>query len=247
MHPVLQVMLPKQEFTPLLGVVMVLLLLAIFASFVLVGRFRAGKLSFGFLGAILKPARASQPVVAYKKAALATDGFYGVGAHRYYSVDAEAEDFSMGFHAYESPDEAQAHVQGGDVVLEVLLSGKIKTHEKGYIASHQRVLQLFPTSCSYCASTHVVAFAERGETCVFLCDAHAYGKVDTRNHPLQSWPFGEEEELAPLLSDERPLAELPEAFFFLQDAKIVVASFTAKTPEDEAPWLPTVPPRETHV
>lgn len=113
--------------------------------------------------------RNSEPVIGYKQAYLRPDGFGGVTGKKY-SVDAEA--VGPGFHAFYRFEDAWAHEQKGSAILEVLLSGRIKHHQLGVTASHQRVLQVMPTKCWACEE-----LSERftvGERMIWLlCPNHA--------------------------------------------------------------------------
>ncbi|WP_181273654.1 hypothetical protein [Brevibacterium oceani] len=58
-----------------------------------------------------------------------------------YIADDEATS-RQGFHAYRELSEARSHAQDGDVLLEVLISGEVDDLDKGFVATHQRVLQV---------------------------------------------------------------------------------------------------------
>lgn len=90
--------------------------------------------------------------IAYKRAYLRLHNdrqpFKGVTGHGY-GVDDDARGW-IGFHAYDSFAQALKHPQEGNVYLEVVLSGTIGEYQDGYVASHQRVLQVIPDGCGFC-------------------------------------------------------------------------------------------------
>jgi len=92
--------------------------------------------------------------IAYKRAILRLHNdekpFTGVTGHGY-GVDDDAAGW-IGFHAYDSLAQALKHPQEGNVYLEVILSGTIGEYQDGYVASHQRVLQVIPDGCNFCGS-----------------------------------------------------------------------------------------------
>lgn len=93
-----------------------------------------------------------EAVVAYKGAKLTEWGFEGVsGGGRYGHL--EEGGLNPGFHALKDIDLLKYSMYGdrADVYLEVLLYGKVREYQNGYIGSHQRVLQIiFPDHRLYC-------------------------------------------------------------------------------------------------
>lgn len=127
------------------------------------------------------PNAGKAPKVAYKRAFLLASShdekryFAGVANIKgtNYAPDADAKPGSPGFHAYERFADAATHVQKGNVILEVLLSGNIEEHKLGYIAQHQRVLQIIFDQCALCkdAATHF-AHHPMFDKVVFFCAEH---------------------------------------------------------------------------
>lgn len=95
-----------------------------------------------------------------------------------YRADDEATNPIYGFHAYRELDDALGHEQSGEVVLEVLLSGQVKVHDKGYEASHQRVLQVLYTP------QHVEIDLDRDNT--FLDNLNRTGKAISHRKTVKS-------------------------------------------------------------
>jgi hypothetical protein len=131
------------------------------------------------------------PKIAYKRATLLLNrsgddqhlrGVVGLT----YSPDEDAE--GVGFHAYERLVDAQNHPQQGNVILEVLLSGNIEEHDLGYIATHQRVLQVIPDSCSYCGlqPTHFFIGATTSELNNYYVEANFSTTIDALRGVLYS-------------------------------------------------------------
>lgn len=127
------------------------------------------------------PRKQIAPVVAYKKAVLrpstAKSRLLGVGPFEGvtgtpYGVDDETR--SIGFHAYHKFERAADHEQHGNVLLEVVLSGNMQRWDLGWVATHQRVLQVIAT-CSYGLERCDRApkrFGLFGEEVTFSCALH---------------------------------------------------------------------------
>lgn len=163
-----------------------------------------------------------RPRIGYKRARVVDSGFAGVGVDYIYGVASKAH--GLGFHAYEKLEDALNHAQAGDVFLEVLLSGTIREHNKGYIASRQRVLQVISDRCLYCRSngTH---FVKELDHPFFLCGFHAAvakpgllgGFTRTILDPI------------PKHKDVKPLSEFASTYGWLKDTDVVVTSQSSRT------------------
>ena len=93
--------------------------------------------------------------IGYKRANLADPTsiektFLGVTHAHSYGLDSEAAAKSPGFFAYYRWEEAREHEQEGNLFLEVVASGEVEFHEKGWVAAHQRVLQVIVGHCNDC-------------------------------------------------------------------------------------------------
>lgn len=174
-----------------------------------------------------------KPRVAYKRACVSEDGFSGVGVDVRYGVTSKA--IGLGFHAYEKLDDALTHAQQGDVFLEVLLSGTVREHNKGYIASHQRVLQVISDHCAYCraSGTH---FAKSAVGLEFFCGFHAVAAKPGFLGGLTRVV------LDPVLKQKgiKPLDEFAASYSWLKGADVVVTSQSSRTG-----FVPTLIPEET--
>lgn len=158
------------------------------------------------------------PRVAYKRARVTELGFAGVGADVSYGVKSRAH--GLGFHAYKELDDALSHNQPGDVFLEVLLSGTVREHHKGYIASRQRVLQVISDHCVYCHASGTY-FANNSSGLTFFCGFHAaaatpgfIGIVTRLSQPAT----------VPKQRGIRPLSEFADSYGWLKDADVGVTS-----------------------
>jgi len=186
----------------------------------------------------------TKPVIAYKKALLDPNGeLKGVTGTPYKADDKAVND--MGFHAYSSFQRARKHTQEGDVMLEVLLSGKIEKMDLGYIAENQRVLQVILHRCSFWGCPGVPrAFSiksfeweEEEERPLFLCRSHAkVERFESRIVRIMS-------SLARLVGKEPakfevfPISALPEKLPWISEQKIAVATLSGKHK-----FVPTVIP-----
>jgi hypothetical protein len=170
--------------------------------------------------------------VAYKKAFLQDAGhlthFRGVVGNGY-NVDAEAAISPLdsfphvlpkGFHAYASFADALKHPQEGNVLLEVLLSGEVEELELGFVASHQRVLQVMPYICSYCKAPPTHFAHVMNYDLIFACTKH----LRLERFCLAAVKFVSN--FAPARGEGyllAPLEKLPEAFPWLDEHRVVVA------------------------
>lgn len=126
-----------------------------------------------------KKAQPGTTQIAYKRAYLLGPGqhndryFQGVSGFKGYKPVDETDKHDHGFHAYKDFKRAKHHVQEGNVLLEVLLSGDISEHSLGYTSTKQRVLQIIADDCIECAteSTHFVYEAALNRI-VFTCKKH---------------------------------------------------------------------------
>ncbi len=164
---------------------------------------------FNFSWRNLIPAKKSSPMIAYKKAQLLPNGdFQGVMGGGY-SVDSEKRPGSIGFHAYEDFERAREHPQEANVMLEVLLSGNIMKHEDGYVASHQRVLQVIPHRCSYYCERVPTHFYKDQNEIWFTCSLH---KVE--GHILR---------FSRARSEFKPIEQLSNSTPKLKEARVVTS------------------------
>lgn len=125
-----------------------------------------------------RPSATVKPVIAYKKAVLdePAHGYIspyplrGVTGNAY-SLDAETD--SVGFHAYDDFQRADTHPQKGNVLLEVLLSGNMQRWDLGWVATHQRVLQMIVV-CSYGNCVRAPKyFSQHEREATFSCKLHS--------------------------------------------------------------------------
>jgi len=158
--------------------------------------------------------------IGYKRAWLKSDSFRGVLGIPY-NVDESTN--GRGFHAYYSFSDAFNHPQDGNVYLEVLLSGDIREHDLGYIASHQRVLQVIAGDCRDCnrPATNYWFDPEDGAEAapVFLCRHHA--RLPNRVKPIRAF----QRLTNRLLNDDfdEPIEELANDFPWLAHAGVISA------------------------
>jgi len=175
-----------------------------------------------------------KPRIAYKRASISEIGFSGVGVPTGYGVASRT--ISRGFHAYEKLEDALTHPQQGDVFLEVLLSGTIQEHNKGYIASRQRVLQIISHNCVYCRSsgTH---FAKDSGGLTFFCGFHAVaakpGLIGGLTRAATLDPIPKQRGI-------KPLSEFAASYSWLKDTDVVVTSQSSTNG-----FVPTLLPEET--
>jgi len=114
-----------------------------------------GYMIFELLRHVMNPANRfveGKAVIAYKGAKLTAQGFQGVSGGGTYGHLEEGE-LNPGFHTLKDINSLKNSIYGigADVYLEVLLYGKVKEYQNGYIGSHQRVLQvIFPDHMLYC-------------------------------------------------------------------------------------------------
>jgi hypothetical protein len=236
--------LPEQlsPYAAVFSLVAVLIVMLIPLAWVFVGEFRNTRKPYR--KTVVKPEKLveSEPRIGYKRAFLrlelfGDEHFAGVVGHKY-SVDAEAIN-GVGFHAYSTLAKALKHPQKGDVFLEVLLSGVVTDHEDGYVATHQRVLQLITERCDAC---------ERGASYFGLYseDKSASTEVNfscRRHRPLLGSMHALARIRRPFTGDNatkvRPIVELPKALPWLDKHGIVVAELTGPNK-----LVPTVIARE---
>jgi hypothetical protein len=164
----------------------------------------------------------SPPVIGYKKATLLrspSPGKHFAGVIGFeYSVDDDAN--GLGFHAYRSFAQAAAHPQNGNVMLEVLLSGVVREHREGYIASHQRVLQVIADRCTFCKS-EAKYFVPRETEVEFNCEKHVFTWNTNSELVRQGLKIALGRGKSPY--GVRPVRLLVEEFPWLDEHKIVVA------------------------
>jgi hypothetical protein len=195
---------------------------AIFALVMVLDSFGAFELRPKFL------TKKVEPRIGYKRAFLTPQShgdqhFRGVVGHTY-GVESDASNRYWGFHAYESFAKAYKHPQQGNVFLEVVLSGHVKEHEDGYIASHQRVLQVIPDTCYRCSrqTTHFALTTDPDPTSqmLFVCAIHKpLTSVSVR--AMNFFKKFDNEILT--ATNVRPIAELNKELPWLDQHGIVVA------------------------
>jgi hypothetical protein len=80
---------------------------------------------------------------------------------------------SCGFHAYRDLASARAHAQltEASVLLEVVLSGEVVEHRRGFRASHQRVRAVILRSCEACPAP-ARAFRRSADVLLPVCGDH---------------------------------------------------------------------------
>lgn len=84
---------------------------------------------------------------------------------------------TCGFHGYSSYIDASFHNQGGDVILQVVASGKMFEYDKGYRFGHQRVEAIVIRNC--CA---IGCNAEAESFFVYETDAERFLKPVCNTH-----------------------------------------------------------------
>jgi hypothetical protein len=164
--------------------------------------------------------------IAYKRAYLRLHNdrqpFKGVTGHGY-GVDDDSRGW-IGFHAYDSLAQALKHPQTGNVYLEVLLSGTIGEYQDGYVASHQRVLQVIPDSCGFCTrKAHYYMDDDTDDELIFACKGH---RIAMAAAVVASNAIGAVARKGPALSQPKPIAKLAEEFPDLVARGVVFAELS---------------------
>lgn len=172
------------------------------------------------------PAKKVPVQIAYKKANLRAGASHFSGVtHTRYHADDEAK-YGPGFHAYDTFEQALAHPQEGNVVLEVLLSGKITKMDLGYIATKQRVLQVMPHKCVdyHCTVIPNSFEIDSNGNIFFYCSIHGLPIAGIGLLTRVARFFGGRNGEIRV----SPLSKLPDMLPWLGEHKIVVAATKGK-------------------
>lgn len=182
------------------------------------------------------PLKKSTVKVAYKKGIMLPGNghFKGVMGGGY-GPDDDRNPGSLGFHAYGDLNQALDHPQEGNVLLEVLLSGVVEEMEDGYVAEHQRVLQIIPYRCddSNCQLLPTHFAYMKGQELSFVCSLHAapVKALHKTARVVSAIPFVRP--LRPFMVE--PISKLPACFPWMNENKIVVGKLKGKDK-----FIPTV-------
>lgn len=90
-----------------------------------------------------------------------------------------------GFYAYTAYEDAEAHEQGGDVILKVVASGKMFQYSKGYRYEHQRVEQVEVKNCHWCPKS-AYRFAMMNGRLTPICRMHAANVTTMSFHKFEA-------------------------------------------------------------
>lgn len=62
---------------------------------------------------------------------------------------------SCGFYGYTKRKDAETHIQGGSILLQIVASGKMFEYDKGFRYEHQRIEVMEAPKCSWCSNAAI--------------------------------------------------------------------------------------------